>query len=887
MFGWNKTSEKPRNSGSGTSESLNLGIGDFDDFDDFELPPGADELTEEDLVNPELLGELQALSTSDQKNGQKSKTSKTLKTSKPVVKPINKPPKSTTVLPEIDIDALDALKFQNDDYDDAEVELTEEDMKDPALLNDLKSLGYQSEEDINAKKEKENANIHKQSKQPESSDERNYNAGKSIEQNDQSQFQPKEDQSTIDTPDDDLPLEVKLLEENVDILAKYIQQEKLKAVIQSRAGDKKGAMEIVKGYKQLEKKRSQILVKTSSNVTHSKSTDVSKAVENVQPPKPNPTNSELILAIKQRLDQYMNAVNVSKNTNYQKAREYMNIAKSLQTVMQSLLKGENLPENWVLPGEPIMSEKEPPSSPNSPSSATPKKKSPAFIAPSPLPTKVSTSKEKVLVAIDNVDDSQFLNEDLTTMSKKDQYEKFLKVHLESQISSCQTISAFYLKCGHKNEAMNFLRYKKAFVADLASLASYQKHDKDVPPFHFKEVTYNIENAFFDLSANDLEICIERAWNLGNKEVNGKDVEAYVSWDIGWPLEGSQGAGNGKGDTSAAKRGMDPEFNWKKIISIERNRAFMRHVERKKATFEVFHYRGFLRKAISLGKAQVKLDPFIKKSEIHEVFELVDNNRRPTGGRLEIRLRLRHPLEKADIITKKERWLIIDEFNTNTNTSGLNTLVSTSQQISSPVSRPDSLQDISSQPDSLQDASSTPTRKTSVSDISTLTPKMSSQVSTPVSQKQSTHNVPPVIPSKESKSTEIDQNELERAEEELNSVDLMVSSKLLQQESELIDAQIVSLQTQQKPVPEDLLDRKSAIQIKMNLMEIQVQTGQLTIDKYMENVKNYIINCKKLALIFKKAGRLEEAKKLLSRSKLMESEVKEIEEAMSGGGMDNE
>lgn len=118
-----------------------------------------------------------------------------------------------------------------------------------------------------------------------------------------------------------------------------------------------------------------------------------------------------------------------------------------------------------------------------------------------------------------------------------------------------------------------------------------------------------------------------------------------------------------------------------------------------------------------------------------------------------------------------------------------------------------------------------------------------------------------------------------------SVELMVSSKLLQQESELIDAQIASLQTQQKPVPEDLLDRKSAIQIKINMMEIQVQTGQLTIDQYLDNVKKYIISCKRLALIFKKAGRMEEAKKSLSRSKLMENEVKEIEEAMSSGGME--
>ena len=61
----------------------------------------------------------------------------------------------------------------------------------------------------------------------------------------------------------------------------------------------------------------------------------------------------------------------------------------------------------------------------------------------------------------------------------------------------------------------------------------------------------------DLSANDMEVCIVRAYNLGNKEVNGKDVDAYVSWDIGWPTEGSPGAGSGKGDTTTAPRGMDP------------------------------------------------------------------------------------------------------------------------------------------------------------------------------------------------------------------------------------------------------------------------------------------------------------------------------------------
>jgi hypothetical protein len=142
------------------------------------------------------------------------------------------------------------------------------------------------------------------------------------------------------------------------------------------------------------------------------------------------------------------------------------------------------------------------------------------------------------------------------MSKEEQYARLI-TQLESQVALCTTLSAYYLKTGNKIEATTFYRYKKSFAADLTSLISYRTHGKNVPAFHFQDVTYSIENAFLELSANDMEVCIVRAYNLGSKEVNGKDVDAFVSWDIGWPTEGSPGAGNGKGDTSTAPRGMDP------------------------------------------------------------------------------------------------------------------------------------------------------------------------------------------------------------------------------------------------------------------------------------------------------------------------------------------
>jgi len=68
-----------------------------------------------------------------------------------------------------------------------------------------------------------------------------------------------------------------------------------------------------------------------------------------------------------------------------------------------------------------------------------------------------------------------------------------------------------------------------------------------------------------------------------------------------------------------------EFNWKKVINIERTKAFQRYLSSKKATFEVFHYKGFLRKAISLGKATFKLEQLLNKAEIHHVLDVCDND----------------------------------------------------------------------------------------------------------------------------------------------------------------------------------------------------------------------------------------------------------------------
>ena len=79
--------------------------------------------------------------------------------------------------------------------------------------------------------------------------------------------------------------------------------------------------------------------------------------------------------------------------------------------------------------------------------------------------------------------------------------------------------------------------------------------------------------------------------------------------------------------------MKIEYSFTKRIPITRNRAFQRHLERKRAIFDVVHVpkgswlgSGFSlfgagANTVHLGRATVKLDDLLTKCEIHSVVEV--------------------------------------------------------------------------------------------------------------------------------------------------------------------------------------------------------------------------------------------------------------------------
>lgn len=112
---------------------------------------------------------------------------------------------------------------------------------------------------------------------------------------------------------------------------------------------------------------------------------------------------------------------------------------------------------------------------------------------------------------------------------------------------------------------------------------------------------------------------------------------------------------------------------------------------------------------------------------------------------------------------------------------------------------------------------------------------------------------------------------------IHSVDSIVSNMVLEHEMSLVNAALASPQSKNK---DDLMDRKQALEIKMNMLVIQVQTGILDMETYLNDVEKRMEQDRRLALVFKKHNRLDLAKSALTRKKIMQDELNEARAALA-------
>ncbi|XP_054914223.1 coiled-coil and C2 domain-containing protein 1B [Poeciliopsis prolifica] len=232
----------------------------------------------------------------------------------------------------------------------------------------------------------------------------------------------------------------------------------------------------------------------------------------------------------------------------------------------------------------------------------------------------------------------------------------LSTILKEQHEKCLTYSKQFTHLGNVSETTKFEKMAESCKKSLDVLKLAQSRGLPPPPHHFQEKSFRTVRIFPELSSTDMVVIIVKGMNLpAPSGIQPNDLDAYVKFDFPYPsAEQPQ-----RHKTNVIKNTNSPEYNQSFTLSINRNhRGFRRVVASKGLKLELLHKGGFLRSDKPVGSALIKLDKLESQSEIREIVEVMDG-RKHTGGRIEVKVRLREPLSGQDVQTSTERWLVID------------------------------------------------------------------------------------------------------------------------------------------------------------------------------------------------------------------------------------
>ncbi|TPX32193.1 hypothetical protein SmJEL517_g04666 [Synchytrium microbalum] len=667
------------------------------------------------------------------------------------------------------------------------------------------------------------------------------------------------------------------------LLSKYIQSEKVNAVNKKRAGDLNGALESLKTFKALEGRLAQLGPSSSpaaapiSNPMNTPDRQLLAASSALASPPARSASVEkkngILAVLTQRQDEYKRAALAFRDTqNLPKAQEMLTTFKALNAAIITVKQTGDLPATFQLPPPaPTNTNSTPKSNSSNATSSTPTK-SQLGTKPSVSPLGANRQAVKPKASTMSLKQSQSNSISVssdTSVNTDDVGDvwQYLKNSLESQVSLGTSLASHYLKANRKDLAGEFHRLSKGSASDLAIVTSLLQQPHSRPPiFTHKNVTYEYEHYFAELPNEEMEIVIVAGHGLGTREVKGEDVAGYVVFDLGWPTdEDGTPMAESKGETPVISRNPNPEFNYKKSVRYDKSRSFQRFLERKTATFDVMHSRGLslIWKPICLGRANVPLSALLKSAEFHEVIQLVDpeNPRKPTGGRLEVRFRMRQAFLGPELISKSHRWLTLDT------------------SPSTPAARPPLK-------DNLAPPTSSPSRPSSPAVTKPVSPRTPSPstLRTPDSATRSpgisagVKKIPSPVVVEQAAAVDDD---VEALEIRFLSADGIASNSVLEAEQKQLETQINTLKAQRKPVPDDLLMRENEYRMRMEYLVTMVSVGQLTMPAYLAQLKEAIQTSRIQALAFKRGGKLDLAKQALVRVHLMDAEIKGVEENQEG------
>ncbi|KAA8595144.1 hypothetical protein FQN60_012279 [Etheostoma spectabile] len=227
-----------------------------------------------------------------------------------------------------------------------------------------------------------------------------------------------------------------------------------------------------------------------------------------------------------------------------------------------------------------------------------------------------------------------------------------------QHEKCLGYSQQLTLVGNVSEALKFERLVEECMKNIEILKNAHAKGQPVPKCRTEERTFNIIKlvTHCDLCSycDSLWLCssIIPSLPLG---VSPNDLDASVKFEF--PFPSAEEAQRDK--TNTVKSTNSPEFKENFKLNINRtHRGFKRVIQSKGVKFEIVHKGGLFKTDKVVGTAQLKLEALENHCDIREIIEVMDG-RKPSGGKLEVRVKIREPLSGVDLQPVTEKWLVLD------------------------------------------------------------------------------------------------------------------------------------------------------------------------------------------------------------------------------------
>ncbi|KAG1666722.1 Coiled-coil and C2 domain-containing protein 1-like [Nymphon striatum] len=235
--------------------------------------------------------------------------------------------------------------------------------------------------------------------------------------------------------------------------------------------------------------------------------------------------------------------------------------------------------------------------------------------------------------------------------------------LLKQLKLCLSNKEMFTKLGDIASASRFENYAIDTKRDIQVIRNNIKRNDPVPKFHYETRTFSIVQCNPTLNDNDMELTIIRGINLPGT----KDLDTFVRCEFPQPSETPQ-----TNKTSTIKDTTQPgKANiWCKYYLLRQYSSSLSAAESStlmttddgtmSSSSTSNNYGvvfGFFSSDALIGTIKTPLNILESKCQVHDSYEIYDG-RKPCGGKLEIKIKLKEPLLRKQVETLKERWLVI-------------------------------------------------------------------------------------------------------------------------------------------------------------------------------------------------------------------------------------